>query len=179
MQTYGKFDSAEALYKAYCALERKFTQKCQELKALQSGINDPASPPQVWTAEEALGKLEALGQDEAFCNAHPLFRRALPLIKHNLLGNSEALGEDALMEAYRAAAETFVLPEEVAEDEAFLENYVFGRPEVLEQATIRYLMRERPKSPRVIGRGGHAEPTPPYRPKTFADAAKLAERYFD
>jgi len=33
---YGKFDSAESLYKAYQALEKEFTKRCQALKRLET-----------------------------------------------------------------------------------------------------------------------------------------------
>lgn len=46
---YGKFNSAEELLKGYEALEKSFTQKCQQLSALEkkineSGTNETSSP---------------------------------------------------------------------------------------------------------------------------------------
>ena len=35
---YGKFSSAEELMKGYTELEKSFTQKCQQLSALQKQI---------------------------------------------------------------------------------------------------------------------------------------------
>ena len=37
---YGKFNSAEELLKGYEALEKSFTQKCQQLSALEKQINE-------------------------------------------------------------------------------------------------------------------------------------------
>ena len=37
---YGKFNSAEELLKGYEALEKSFTQKCQQLSALEKKINE-------------------------------------------------------------------------------------------------------------------------------------------
>ena len=38
MENYGKFNSAEELLKGYTELEKSFTQKCQQLSALQKQI---------------------------------------------------------------------------------------------------------------------------------------------
>lgn len=48
---YGKFNSAEELLKGYESLEKSFTQKCQQLSALEkklneSGTNGSPSPQQ-------------------------------------------------------------------------------------------------------------------------------------
>ena len=48
---YGKFNSAEELLKGYEALEKSFTQKCQQLSALEkklneSGTSENSSPQQ-------------------------------------------------------------------------------------------------------------------------------------
>ncbi|MCH5160054.1 MAG: hypothetical protein J1F66_04310 [Clostridiales bacterium] len=48
---YGKFNSAEELLKGYESLEKSFTQKCQQLSALErklneSGTNGEPSPQQ-------------------------------------------------------------------------------------------------------------------------------------
>ena len=48
---YGKFNSAEELLKGYESLEKSFTQKCQQLSALEkklneSGTNEASSPQQ-------------------------------------------------------------------------------------------------------------------------------------
>ena len=37
---YGKFNSAEELLKGYEALEKTFTQKCQQLSALEKKLNE-------------------------------------------------------------------------------------------------------------------------------------------
>ena len=37
---YGKFNSAEELLKGYESLEKSFTQKCQQLSALEKKINE-------------------------------------------------------------------------------------------------------------------------------------------
>lgn len=39
MENYGKFNSAEELLKGYAELERTFTQKCQQLSALEKQLN--------------------------------------------------------------------------------------------------------------------------------------------
>lgn len=39
MENYGKFSSAEELLKGYTELEKSFTQKCQQLSALEKQIN--------------------------------------------------------------------------------------------------------------------------------------------
>ena len=47
---YGKFNSAEELLKGYESLEKSFTQKCQQLSALEKKLNESgtseSTPPQ-------------------------------------------------------------------------------------------------------------------------------------
>lgn len=50
---YGKFNSAEELLKGYEALEKSFTQKCQQLSALEKKINESGTNGTPSPQEEA------------------------------------------------------------------------------------------------------------------------------
>ena len=66
---YGKFNSAEELLKGYESLEKSFTQKCQQLSALEkklnvSGTNEASSPLQQTEQSVANETVDTVPQTE-------------------------------------------------------------------------------------------------------------------
>lgn len=53
---YGKFSSAEELMKGYTELEKSFTQKCQQLSALQKQLNETGGTSEISPPREAYAR---------------------------------------------------------------------------------------------------------------------------
>lgn len=53
---YGKFSSAEELMKGYTELEKSFTQKCQQLSALQKQLNETGGTSEISPPREVYAR---------------------------------------------------------------------------------------------------------------------------
>ena len=77
---YGKFNSAEELLKGYEALEKSFTQKCQQLSALEkkineSGTNGEPSPQEEGGQSVANDTVDTVPEDENADSSTPVNQR--------------------------------------------------------------------------------------------------------
>ena len=148
---YGKFSSAEELLKGYVELEKSFTQKCQQLAALEKqnaaakvtdGTSAEASPS---TAEEAqsttVDKAETVPQDG--CDAK------------TVLVGSEPLAN-------------------VPTDEQ-LQQYLMNNPEIIQKILQQ---NKSEQAPSVMSGGGDVSLALPSRPKTIKEASIMAREIF-
>ena len=149
---YGKFNSAEELLKGYESLEKSFTQKCQQLSALekqmvqQSGTNGSPSPQQEVEQSVANDVVETVPKAKDVDTSEPVNQ------------SSTDLSVDTIRQ------------------------YLVDHPEVSQQliGTLGSLSEavERTVPPRVMTGGGNVSLALPNRPKTLKEASDLAKKYF-
>ena len=148
---YGKFTCAEELLKGYEALEKSFTQKCQQLSALEkkmieSGTNGAPSPQTEVEQSAASDVVETVPEAASADSLQPVSQASpqlsLDAIKQYLVEHPEVSSE--LLAGFDS------LPESV----------------------------ERTTPPRVMTAGGNVSCALPNRPKTLKEASDLAKKYF-
>ena len=167
-----KFKSVEALEKAYENLEKEFTKKCQALNSLISDNNDklPQYSREDW--------LEKVGD---FLNSHQLAKNYTKQIAEVLSSDEElAKKEDALNIAYSIVLEkNFKTKEELAKDEEFLNEFVFGSDLIKEKIIEEYLQNiTSNKTVPLISnvRGTASVPSPRFQPKSLKEASLYAQQ---
>lgn len=149
----GKFNSAEELLKSYNELEKSFTQKCQQLAALQKqaaentdGTNEQSSPSH--NTEDNGAAMEV----QVAC-AVPADRDA------------------------SSAANDSPSPQQTAIEQ--IKQYLDANPDaralLLEEPTVA----ASPPLPKVMASGGNVPLVLPTKPKTIKEASLLAKRIFD
>lgn len=148
---FGKFNSAEELLKGYESLEKSFTQKCQQLSALekqinQSGTNGSPSPQQ----EQG----QSVANDAVSTVPDSASADSLPSV-------NQAPAEMSLDTVRQYLAEH---PEASAE--------LLGAPVSLSDNAMRTI------PPRVMTGGGNVSCALPNRPRTLKEASELAKKYF-
>ena len=147
----GKFNSAEELLKGYESLEKSFTQKCQQLSALEkkfseSGTNGEPSPQ------------SEIGQSVA--------NDAVDTVP-------EAKSADSSESVNQAPNE--LTPEAVRQ---YLAEHPEMSLELTRDAHTLSEPTERVTPPRVMTAGGNVSCALPNRPKTLKEASELAKKYF-
>ena len=146
---YGKFSSAEELLKGYTELEKSFTQKCQELSALErkyneSGTNGEPSPQQ------------NVGQSVANDTVDTV---------------PEAKDADSVEPISQPAAE--LTPDAVRQ---YLVEHPEIVSELSTHADSLSDTNQRVAPPRVMTVGGNVSCALPNRPKTLKEASELAKK---
>ncbi len=150
MEKYGKFNSPEDLLKGYTELEKSFTQKCQQLSALEKQIRSTADSNSNLSSataerEQACAVDETTSKNSSICGTSGMSDQQ-PSPQQDTEQSAEATvpsrdGADSLSES-RAGSES-VLP------------------------------------PRVMTGGGSVSAALPNRPKTLKEASELAKKYFN
>ena len=148
---YGKFNSAEELLKGYESLEKSFTQKCQQLAALEkqinaSGTNESSSPQD--------------GQGQSVAN-------------DRISTVPDAASADSLPSANQASAQT-----SLDDIRQYLAEHPEVSVELLGSADSLSDNNERTTPPRVMTSGGNVSCALPNRPTTLKEASELAKKYF-
>ena len=149
---YGKFNSAEELLKGYESLEKSFTQKCQQLSALErkineSGINGEPSPQ------------ENVGQSVANDTVETV---------------PEATNADSSQSLNQRPTE--LTPDAVRQ---YLVDHPEMNLELSRGGDSLSNSAERVIPPRVMTGGGNVSCALPNRPKTLKEASELAKKYFN
>ena len=151
---YGKFNSAEELLKGYESLEKSFTQKCQQLAALekqititQSGTSE-STPPQ-----QSVGRSVANDSVDTVPNASDADSR------EQVDQSPSELSQDAVRQ--------------YLVDHPELAAQLIGATDSLSETSERII------PPRVMTGGGNVSCALPNRPKTLKEASDLAKKYFN
>ena len=148
---YGKFNSAEELLKGYESLEKSFTQKCQQLSALEKKINESGT------------------------NGEPSPQREVGQSVANDTVETVPEAKDADSSKPRDQRPTELTPEVVRQylvEHPEITAQVSQKGELSETA-------ERVIPPRVMTGGGNVSCALPNRPKTLKEASELAKKYFN
>ncbi len=166
-----KFKSTEELLKAYENLEKEFTKKCQKLSALCCD-NKESLPQQ--KNENWLEKMnEFLEKNE----------QAKGYVKQitEILARDENLAkkDDALDVAYSMVLrENLFTKEQLANDEKFLEEFVYDNEKVKERILRDFVLSlKNNQNVPLIGsdRGSLSVSSPKYKPKDLKEAGLFAQ----
>ena len=175
-----KFRSVDALSKAYENLEREFTQKCQKIKELTEKLSD------LDNAKKVAPEFESSDWEDKvknFFEANPMAKNYVEEISNVLETDDEiANSKNSLQNALtKILATKFVPPELLANDDNFLEKYIYQNKKVSEKIINDYIdnlqkNRFMPLITSVAGSGTFSSPVK--KPKTIKDAGKMVEAYF-
>ena len=175
-----KFKSVEALGVAYQNLEKEFTQKCQKIKELTDKLNALDNINQNFVPEYE--KDDWPQKVLEFFNSHKDAKQYISEIsevisKNQEIANSKNILENALT---KVLANKYVSQNKLAEDEEFLENYIYSNKKIGEKFIDKYLdsLSKQKAMPLISSSSGAgAVSSPTKKPTTIKDAGKLVEAY--
>ena len=162
-----KFNDYDKLLTSYNNLEKEFTKKCQELSDIkkQSGTSQE-EPPQQQTLEEFLAQ---------FPDAES-FKEEISQAINNPQYQQET---DAYARSYfDLLRKNYVSKETLAQDDSFLQQYVLGNKDVVAKLLQKVEPTVSPVPTVISGNAGSMSVTLPTRPKTIAEASRLAQEFF-
>lgn len=148
---YGKFNSAEELLKGYVELEKSFTQKCQQLAAIEK--QNAAAKVTDGTSAEASPSTTEAAQSTTVDNAETVPQS----------------GDDA--KTVLVGSEP--LPSAPTEEE--LQQYLMNNPEIVQKILQQ---NKSEQTPSVMSGGGDVSLALPSRPKTIKEASIMAREIF-
>lgn len=154
--SYGKFKSAESLFEAYKNLEKEFTKKCQLLKNYEKSIDNDSLVQKLVEVNPNLSD----------------YADELSSFIKNDTNSTIALAKCLLGRVNE--------PCHIINNEDFLEKYVYQNSDITQKVIDNYLnsLLEK-RSPLTISSHGYAYVSPSHRPKTLADASKMAKNYIE
>lgn len=156
--SYGKFNSADELLKAYNSLESEFTKRSQRLKQLES--TQAASE---W--ESRVGKLI-----ERYPIAAQLSEEIGAEIEDKKMIKDENCLEKALL---NVLSKKYKTPTEQAQDETVI-GEVLKNGAVRERIIDEYREKVTTTLPKTMPKGGELHVVPPVRPSNIFEAGKAA-----
>ena len=171
---YGKFKDADSLYKAYNELQSEFTRKCQRLSELESSkvdnVDNIASTPTDTTANWQ-------NDVDEFIKSHRLAMQYSKDITSELMRDS-SLSKDriGLEAAYSRVIESkFQSRDEMIQDEAFLQDYVYSNENIKKKIVNDYLNSIN-RAPTVLGNSsGNLSFTTNSKPTSLKEARTIVE----
>ena len=175
----GKFKDAEALMFAYNNLQSDYTKKCQALSSLQKKVAEnesKISPEQKFEQT----KLEA----QKFFEADTIASEHIDEIATIAL---QFDGENASGDVFDVAwgeyaKKNFVSKKSLAQDEDFLQEFIFNNEKIKEKIVKDYFKSLNfASNPTLISaqKGANTVLVPQNKPKTIKDATKLVEDMFN
>lgn len=165
-----KFKNHEQLENAYLELEKRFTQKCQQLALLQKADGTSAktetAPPQQ-SFEEFL---------EKYANAKSFSEQ----IKQNIAHPEYASRSDALEKCYLDILDKNYIGLNKLNDDGFVQEHVLSNDKIVEAVLNKVFSNGKGQAmPKTItGNGGGMSIMPPKQPKDLSEANALAEELF-
>ena len=163
-ENFGKFKDAESLLKAYSSLEAEFTKKSQRLAQLET---------ETLERETVANKLkENERKVDEFITKFEAAKPFSSALKETLANNQNA---DINEEAFKMIANNYKSPQQYAQDEEFLNNYIFSNIEIKDKIIKDYLSQVSQNSPIKVQTGGNISLTPPKVPTTIKEAGTLAK----
>ena len=160
--SYGKFNSAEDLLKAYTALESEFTKRSQKLKELEAKQN-------------AVKKGEEM---KTFLEKYPVAEKFSEELKEEIAKTASAGDgyEGALLNVLSRKVKS---EDEMAKDERVISR-VLGDEENREAIINGYLDRIRENSTvKSLPKVGAIPVAPSYRPKSVKEAGEIAKKILE
>ena len=175
-----KFKSVKELGNAYQNLEKEFTQKCQKITELTDKLSEMENTNKFVPEYERDDWGESV---KAFFANQPLAKDYIAEIS-DVLNNDEFIANqpNSLNNALtKVLANKFMPYDKLAQDEQFLEQYVYNNKQISEKIVNNYLdslqkNKAMPLMTSISGSGTFASPVK--KPKTIKDAGKMVEAYF-
>lgn len=159
-----KFNDYNKLLDSYNNLEKEFTKKCQELSQLKSGTSE-VSPPQQTSQQ--------------FFSQYPdaeIFRED---IERGVTNPEYSEKPDAYSRAYfDLLRKNYVSKDSLAKDDDFLQQYVLADEKTVAKLLQKVSPTVTPLPTVISGNAGSMSVSLPTRPKTIAEASKLAQELF-
>ena len=174
----GKFNTADDLFAAYNALEREFTKRCQLIKELQTELENrraqaenvgsaddravtgeqPPVPPEQTHTDDISANEQAIDTDGNKCR-----KRAEECEPYAVSSDVVALncGDDVSNEILRCARD-------------YAET-LSAIPEIMDACIFKYKQKLMDARMRAVAPSGMAVIVPAKRPRTLADAKRLAD----
>lgn len=169
--SFGRFNSADELVKAYTNLEREFTKRSQRLKTLEKEYEEEKTQPKVleYTRENWQDRVGKFIED--YPEAEPFKAQiSSEILNGNLAENPNCL-ELALS---KVLLKNYKSPKMLLDSDEFIENYVLNNKKVKDKIIKNYLENiESVRTVRTIGAGGQPITSPSNRPKTISEAGRL------
>lgn len=157
--SYGKFNSAEELVKAYNSLESEFTKRSQKLKQLES---EKQSKPN-WA--EKIDKL---------ITSYPVAAELTEQIGEEIAKNDMTDDDNCLEKALLSVlSKNYKPPKEQAKDETVI-GEVLKNSGIKDKIIDEYRSKFATGLPKTLPKGGEIPATPPVRPKSIFEAGKAA-----
>ena len=164
-KSFGKFKDADSLLKAYSSLEAEFTKKSQKLAMLETE-NEKAQ-------KEFSKKAEQEKRIDEFVSKFEMMKPFSSALKESL-SQDESL--DVKDEAIRLIAKTYKTAEQYAQDDEFLNNFIYSNQGIKDKIVKEYLSKITQNSPiKVDGGSASITLTPPKVPTTIQEAGTLAK----
>ena len=163
-ENFGKFKDAESLLKAYANLESEFTKKSQRLASLEQ--------LELKRSEQENQTKENERKVEEFITKFEFAKPFSSALKETLANNLEA---DLNEEAFKMIANNYKSAKDFAEDQEFLNNYIFSNNEIKDKIVKDYLSQVSQNSPIKMQTKGNISLTPPKVPTTIKEAGVLAK----
>lgn len=179
----GKFDSVEALKKAYSNLEVEFTKKSQKLSEVLKRDNLADKPTTQNVEESSKPQPETAWKQNvaAFLSKNPTAKQFAAEITA-MLAKDKVLAEspNSLELAFnKILASKYRNEQELVQSKEFLENYVYNNATIQKTIIANYLENlQKNKVPTVMAShlGTSVGLTPQEKPKNLQEANKLLER---
>lgn len=163
-ENYGKFNSAESLLKAYNNLEAEFTKKSQRLASLENEQNA------LILEQNKQAEIEKKVDD--FVTKFEAVKPFSSALKESLKTNNTSLEEEAV----RLISNNYKTAESYANDEEFLNNYIYSNKTIKDKIVKDYLKNITQNVPvKVETSASNISLTPPTVPTTIEEAGKLAK----
>ncbi len=169
MENFGKFASVEELVKGYGELEKVFTQKCQQLSALQKQMKNlvDGGDSQIAPFYEK--------EDNAAAQPSDVQKKGTNFeISPEAAFEATSCGTNAASDQSASPQTTEGTAESVAND-----SEAATVPSRSENAADGSRVAAVPDPPRVMTGGGNVSMALPNRPKTLREASDLAKKYFN
>ena len=166
---FGKFDSADALLKAYNSLQSEFTRKCQAIANASS--ENPVRPVDAYN--------EIKSRVNEFANNNSLAKKYESELLEKVLSDTSSDSMLAIKDAYTQILEShFASPDELAKSEEFLSKYIYSDDELCDKILANVVDKIQASSaPRVLTRssGSAISLTPINKPADLKEAGELAK----
>jgi len=165
-----KFKDAKSLLEAYNNLQREFTRRSQKLNELEKEVNKNQTEEVATFESDSENWHEVVAR---FIEANPKAKIYATEISEEII-NDRSLSIERAYE--KVLAKHFVEPNTLANDEEFLNRYIYSNEQIRERILQEFFegLKNNPV-PKLMGLNkGEINMTSKHSPTTIADAGKLA-----
>ena len=163
-ENFGKFKDAESLLKAYENLESEFTKKSQRLAHLEEDVEKQNA---IASRQQEIDE-----KIEQFVNKFESVRPFKSALKESLANGQNSIEEEAV----KLMSENYKPASAYAEDDEFLNTYIYSNNQIKDKIIKDYLKNITQNSPIKISTSSSSiSLTPPSSPATIQEAGRMAK----